>query len=142
MILADVPAGEPHPDCAIQPAGSRRQGCQERLGKDQAFACRGDRPKTQFASLISAVQYHSPTKSRPLVPIPIEHPDQLIAQSVDYKWRWHRFGQRIGLPHRRKRAGLPGNYAECGPSELELGARSRELEQGMQSAPSSQPPSS
>jgi hypothetical protein len=79
MILTDVPAGEPHPDRAIQPTGSGCQGCQERLGEDQAFTRRRDRPKTQFASLISAVQYHSPAESRPLVPIPIEHPDQLIA---------------------------------------------------------------
>jgi hypothetical protein len=23
------------------------------------------------------------------VPIPIEHPHQLVPQSIDYQWRWH-----------------------------------------------------
>jgi hypothetical protein len=79
MVLADVPAGQPYSYRPVQPARSRGQGGQQRLRQDQALTRGRDRPKPQFASLIPAVQYHSPAKSRTLVPIPIEHPDQLIA---------------------------------------------------------------
>jgi len=64
---------------AIQPARTFRKRAQQRLGQEEAFSRRGYRPEPQFASLISPVQHHPPAKNRPLVPVPVQHPEQLLA---------------------------------------------------------------
>ncbi len=79
VTLGNLAACQPYSHRAIQPARTFRKRAQQGLGQKQAFSRRGYRPKPQFASLISAVQHHSPTKNRPLVPVPIQHPEQLLA---------------------------------------------------------------
>jgi adenosylmethionine-8-amino-7-oxononanoate aminotransferase len=116
MVLGHMPAGQPYPYRPIQPTRARRQRRQQGLSQDETLARGRHRPKTQFASLISAVQHNAPAEGRPLLPIPFEHPDQLLAQSVDYQWRWHGSDRRKGLPHRPSAAGLAWSYAECGPN--------------------------
>jgi hypothetical protein len=79
MTLGDLSAGQPYPYRSIQPAGSFSEGGQERLAQQEALPAGGHCPKPQFASLIPAVQYHAPPECRPLMPVPIEHPDELFA---------------------------------------------------------------
>ena len=78
MTLGDLSACQSDADRAIQPAGALGQRGEEGLAEEEAFSRRSHRPKTQFASLIPAVQYYAPPEYRPLVPIPFEHPDKLF----------------------------------------------------------------
>jgi hypothetical protein len=89
MTLGHLAAGQPNPHRAIQPAGALSQRGEQRLAQQQALTGGSYRPKPQFASLVSPMQYNTPGKSRPLLPVPFKYPDQLLAQGVDYKGRWH-----------------------------------------------------
>jgi hypothetical protein len=79
VTLGDLSAGQPHPYRAVQPAWAFRQGRQKWLTEEEALPGRRDGPESQFASLISPVQHDPPAKGRPLLPIPVEHPDELLA---------------------------------------------------------------
>jgi hypothetical protein len=79
MTLGDLPAGQPYPDGAVQPAGTFRKGGEQRLAQEQAFPAWCYRPDPQFASLIPAVQHYPPPEGRPFLPIPFEHSDKLFA---------------------------------------------------------------
>ena len=79
VTRGNLAAGQPYPHRAIQPAGPLGQGSQERLGQQETLAGGGNRPKPQFASLITPMQHHPPPEGRPFQPIPVEHPNQLLA---------------------------------------------------------------
>jgi len=79
VTLRYLTACQPDPHRAIQPARTFRKRAQQGLGQEQAFSPRGYRTEPQFASLISPVQHHAPAKNRPLVPVPVQHPGQLLA---------------------------------------------------------------
>jgi hypothetical protein len=89
MTLSHLATGQPNPHCTIQPARSFGQGTEQRLTQQQALTGGSHGTKPQFASLISPMQYNTPGKSRPLLPVPFEDPDQLLTQGIDYKGRWH-----------------------------------------------------
>jgi hypothetical protein len=79
MTLGHLAAGQPDPHGSIQPARSFGQAGQQRLAQEKAFPTRGDRPKSQSASLITLVQYHTPGVGRPLLAVPVEDSDKLFA---------------------------------------------------------------
>jgi hypothetical protein len=79
MTLSNLPAGQSHPNRAVQPAGAFGQSGEEWLTQQKAFSAGGHCPKPQFASLIPAVQHDTPPECRPLVPVPIEHSDKLFS---------------------------------------------------------------
>ena len=89
VTLSDLPTGQPHPNRAVQPAGPFGKRGEEWLTQEEAFSAGSHCPKPQFASLIPAVQHYPPAEYRPLVPIPFEHSNELFAQCVDNKRRWH-----------------------------------------------------
>jgi hypothetical protein len=79
MTLSNLAAGQPHPNRAIQPAGSIDESHQERLAQQEALATRGHCPKPQFPSLIPTVQDYPPPECRAVVLVPIQHSDELFA---------------------------------------------------------------
>jgi hypothetical protein len=78
MALSDLATRQPHAHCAIQPARPVGESRQQRLAQQQALTARRHCPKPQFPSLIPAVQDHAPPKCRALVPVPIQHSNQLF----------------------------------------------------------------
>ncbi len=78
MTLGGLPAGQPDPHRPVQPAGTLRQGGQQRLAQEQAFPAGRHRPESQFASLVPPVQHDTPAEGRPFLPIPFEHSDELL----------------------------------------------------------------
>ena len=115
VTLGHLAASQSNSHCAIQPAGSFGQSTEQRLAQQQALTGRSYRPKPQFASLISPMQYNTPGKSRPLLPVPFEYPDQLLAQGIDYKGRWHVPTSGKGSSNGPEAIVSLRIYAECGP---------------------------
>jgi hypothetical protein len=79
MTARDLPAGQPDPNCAVQPAWPLRQLGQEWLAEQEALPAGCHRPESQFAVLISLMQDHAPGKGRALLAVPVEHSDELFA---------------------------------------------------------------
>jgi hypothetical protein len=79
MTLGNLSAGQPHSYRPIEPAGSFGEAGEERLAKQETFSAWRYCPKPQFPSLIPAVEYDPPPEYRPLVPVPVEHSNELFA---------------------------------------------------------------
>jgi adenosylmethionine-8-amino-7-oxononanoate aminotransferase len=134
--LGYLATSQPDPHCAIQPAGPRGQRTEQRLAQQQALTRWSYRPKSQFASLISPMQDNAPGKGRPFLPVPFEHPNQLLAQGIDYKGRWHVPTSGKGSSDGPEAILSVRIYAECGP----LGPKLRRGEPEVGRSPLIPPP--
>ena len=85
MGLGQAAALEPDAYRAVQPAGLGTEIGEERLAEQQAFAVGGDGAEPHLPALVAAVKDNSPMEARGSVLIPIQDPEELLSQRVNYK---------------------------------------------------------
>jgi hypothetical protein len=83
--LAETPALESDPYGAIEPAGNRGKIIEEGFGQQQTFAVGGHCAEAHFSTLVAAVQDGTPTVDSGTVMVPIEDPEELLSERVNYK---------------------------------------------------------
>jgi hypothetical protein len=83
-ILQPAPL-EANPDGAIEPAGKRGQIVEKGFAEKETLTLGSHGTKPHFPTLVAAVEDRSPMEaSRPVV-IPIQDPEELFSECVNYK---------------------------------------------------------
>lgn len=85
MGVAQAPAFEPHANGSIEPAGDGGQIFEKGFGKEEAFAVGGDGAEPHFSTLVAAVKHGTPTISSRAMVVPIQDPEELFFERVNYK---------------------------------------------------------
>jgi hypothetical protein len=85
MGVAQAPALEPDPHRAIEPARDRGKLIEQGFGEEETLAAGGHCAEAHFSTLVAAVQDGPPTVQIGPVMVPIEDPEELLSERVNYK---------------------------------------------------------
>jgi hypothetical protein len=83
--VAQPPALQPNPDGAIEPARDRGEIFEQGFGKEETFAGGAHCAEPHLSTLVAAVKDGSPTVPAGSMMIPIQDPEELFSECVNYK---------------------------------------------------------